>query len=159
MSDPKPKLPSNPTATLRALNPGIWGAAQQGQAERSAGATVPLSPKAGKDSAGGLAKPRGRRQKNKTEAAFEAILEARRRRGEIARHAWEGMVLKWPDGMSYCPDFVVWELSPPRIVLVETKGAWIEEDALVKFRAARAYWPEFGFALWQRKKGTWTQVL
>ncbi len=94
---------------------------------------------------------------NKTETAYSLILEARKRRGDIARWEREGMTLRWPDGMTYTADFTVWHTGG--ILLIETKGAWIEGDALVKFRAARAYWPEFQFEMQQCKKGQWERIL
>lgn len=118
-----------------------------------------------KKRAPGLSKPRGRRKMNKTEAAFALILEARKRAGEITRYEWEGVTLRWPDGLTYSPDFVVWGWNASMenpvypITMIETKNAWIEGDALVKFRAARANWSEFVFELHQLKKGTWTKLL
>lgn len=107
----------------------------------------------------GLAKPRGRKGMNKTEAAYALILEARKRAGDIHRYGREMITLRWEDGMTYSADFAVWESIDSRLLLIETKGAFIEGDALVKFRAARAHWPEFRFEMWQLKKGTWTQLL
>lgn len=143
---------------------------QPGQAQRPVAApTQPMKPK----KPSGLAKPRGRKQMNKTEAAYAAILEARKRKAEIDGYTWEGMTLRWPDGMTYTPDFAVTEGYKTvevggqfpdekwsRIVLIETKGPWIEDDAKVKFRAARAHWPEFEFKMMQRAKdGSWSQIL
>ncbi len=119
-----------------------------------------VTAKPSKKAAGGLAKPRGRRKMNKTEAAYALILEAKKRTGQVVRYGWEEITLRWPDGMSYTPDFCVWYPNvPSQLVFVETKGPWIEDDAKVKFRAARAHWPEFDFQMWQLKKGLWTQLL
>ncbi len=132
--------------------------------------TVESTPKV-KKRAPGLSKPRGRRKMNKTEAAFALILEARKRNGEILRYEWEGISLRWPDGMVFTPDFAVWKENEyvdssecdgavwKEVSFIETKGAFIEGDALVKFRAARAQWQEFTFELWQLKKGTWSKIL
>lgn len=109
--------------------------------------------------AAGLAKPRGRKGMNRTEAAYALILEALKRAGDIHRYEREGITLRWQDGMTYTPDFTVWNSIDSRLLLIETKGAFIEGDALVKFRAARAHWPEFHFEMRQLKKGTWTQLL
>lgn len=114
---------------------------------------------------GGLAKPRGRKGMNKTEAAYALILESKKRAGEILRYEREGITLRWPDGMTYSADFAVWMNTgqqyphEKQLLFIETKGAWIEQDALVKFRAARAHWPEFDFQMWQMKKGAWTRLL
>ncbi len=131
--------------------------------------TVPLEQKPGKAKAVGLGKPQGRRAMNKTEAAMIPLLEARKQAGEISRYEWEGITLRWPDGMRYTPDFAVWRNGWMKsdgitahwqdMLFIETKGAFIEGDALVKFRAARAHWPEFLWEMWQRKKGAWEKVL
>lgn len=159
MSEPKPKLPSNPSATLRALNAHLWPSAALRAATLPA--SVPAEPKPGKG------KPRGRKGMNDTERAYSLILEAQKAAGNIERWEREGMTLRWPDGMAYSPDFmvvkkVIWEHpeSPlTQILFIETKGAYIRDDALVKFRAARAHWPEFEFRMMQRVKGVWTELL
>lgn len=120
-------------------------------------AAVAAAPEPVKRKAGGLAKPRGRKGMNRTEAAYSLILEAKKRAFEVDRWEREGITLRWPDGMTYTADFVIW--GPPGITLLEAKGPWIEQDALVKFRAARAHWPEFAFEMWQLKGGAWTQLL
>lgn len=132
-------------------------------------ATVPLAPETGQSIGNkpqGKGKPRGRAPMNKTEQSFANILEARRRRGEI--HSWEreGITLRWPDGMSYSPDFAVVEgtldvngRTAVALTFIETKGAYIHEDALVKFRAARAHWPLYRFEMHQLAKGEWTKIL
>lgn len=105
---------------------------------------------------------------NKVEAAYSMILEARKRAGEILRYEWEGITLRWPDGMAFTPDFSVFGNQPSYnedgdkypLTFIETKGPWIEEDAKVKFRAARAHWPEFTFEMWQQDKSkNWKQLL
>lgn len=110
--------------------------------------------------AAGLSKPRGRKGMNKTEAAFALILEAEKRAGLWQRYEREGLTLRWPDGMTYTSDFVAFapESGSP-MTFIETKGEFIEGDALVKFRAARAHWPEFHFKMMQLKKGSWEQIL
>lgn len=139
------------------------------------GARIVESEKAGRDSGkgkpGGLAKPRGRAPMNKTETAFARILEARQRREEIVSFDREGITLRWPDGMMYTGDFsVVTSLAPmgcttdtegaaQRITIIEVKGAFLREDALVKFRAARANWPLYRFEMWQLAGGEWAQIL
>jgi hypothetical protein len=165
---------------IKDLTPNFLAAKNRAPALRTPGKPDPLKPLESeklakevmpkpKKKAGGLAKPRGRRQMNKVEASYALILEGELRNGEIERYEWEGMTLRWKDGMTYTPDFVVWGRNsgevypvggPLPIRLIETKGPWIEEDAKVKFRAARAHWPEFSFEMWgQDKKGNWTKLL
>ena len=99
---------------------------------------------------------------NKTEAQFALMLEAQKRAGEILRYEFEGIALRWAD-MRYTPDFVVFEYydnelpmhqrQQSGIKLIEVKGAHIWDRDIVRFKGARAYWPEFAFEMWQLKKG------
>lgn len=154
MIDPK-AMPANLAraharpATLRA--PGAGGAVVDAPA-------VAAAPEPVKRKAGGLAKPRGRKGMNRTEAAYALILEAEKQAGVIRRWEREGITLRWRDGMTYTADFAVWS-NDKRLAFIETKGAFLRDDALVKFRAARAHWPEFAFEMWQLKGGAWTQLL
>jgi len=145
---------------VRALNPGAF----------PHGATVPILPAPlPKKKGTGMGKPRGRAPMNKTETAYSHILEAMKRRGDIAQWEREGITLRWPDGMTYTPDFTVitkqfkadpdFDLMVAAHTFIEVKGPKIEEDALVKFRAARARWPLYGFQMHQLKAGTWTRLL
>lgn len=133
-------------------------AAYYGSGVPTATPETPSKPKAG-----GLAKPRGRKGMNKTEASFATRLEAQLEADEIISYAREGITLRWPDGMTYTPDFAALRRiagTPYHdLLLIETKGAWIEQDALVKFRAARAHWVFFAFEMWQLKKREWSQLL
>lgn len=133
-------------------------------------ATVPLAPKPGQDSGTKAPKkPRGRAEMNKTESAFARILESRVLKGEFDSFEREGITLRWPDGMAYSPDFVAvkWVQGskgtdkPPmiQVTFFETKGPFIHEDALVKFRAARSRWELYRFEMHQLVKGEWTQIL
>jgi hypothetical protein len=108
---------------------------------------------------------RGKRKMNKTEAAYGKLLEAKKQRGEIIDYKWEGLTLRWDDGMTYTPDWTVYESVLPAedrpfvsILLIETKGGHIYDDSKVKFRAARENWPMFRFEMWQTKKGQWMQI-
>ncbi len=102
---------------------------------------------------------------NKTETEFSLILEADRVDGEIRRWEYEGITLRWAD-MKYTPDFLVtigtdFYIAGRQIVrfkLIEVKGGHIWDRDIVRFKGARAYWPEFTFEMWQKKKGLWTQL-
>jgi uncharacterized protein DUF1064 len=118
--------------------------------------TQPLAPK--RTQAHGLSPLRGRKQMNKTESAFALRLEAMKSRGDIRRADWEGVTLRLPDGMSYTADFFV-TANDGRLILIEVKGAWLEDDAVVKFRAFRAYFTQLTFQFWQCKCGEWRQLL
>jgi hypothetical protein len=99
------------------------------------------------------------KQPNKTEAAFGLILEARKRRGEIEEYRYEGLTLRWGDGMRYTPDFVVyWDRGGP--VLMEIKGSHIWDRDLVRFKGCRAEWKHrFSFEMHQKKSGEWRRIL
>lgn len=148
---PALRQPGAPAATAKAV--GVSGAAKATQPVAES-----VAPAQAKRKSPGLSKPRGRKGMNKTEAAMALRLEAQKRSGDIRRYEREGVSLRWPDGMVYNPDFVVWQ-SWASIIMIETKGAFVRDDALVKFRAARAHWPEFQFQMWRLTKGRWEQVL
>lgn len=113
-----------------------------------------------------------RKQMNKTEAEFARILQARMDRDEIVSFDYEGLTLRWPDGMRYTPDFMVVqsliherldaaassEFPHVRLVLIEVKGAFGWQKDIVKFRAARANWPLYEFQFWQKLDGEWQQT-
>src|SRR6266705_387056 len=100
------------------------------------------------------------RQPNKTEAAYGLILEAMKRKGDILRYEYEGITLRWAD-MKYTPDFICFSVNDPwwSIKLIEVKGAHIWDRDIVRFKGARAYWPEFSFELHQKKGGQWTRIM
>jgi hypothetical protein len=93
---------------------------------------------------------------NATESEFARILAAMRARGDIIRAEYEGLTLRW-SGMRYTPDFVVFGLSE-KITLIEIKGAHIWDRDLVRFKGARAYWPEFDFEMHQKREGAWKRL-
>jgi hypothetical protein len=96
---------------------------------------------------------------NKTERDFGLILEAQKRKEEIVRYEYEGVALRLADGCKFTPDyFIIVSISPLKIRFAETKGPHLWEDALVKFKVAKAihYWAEW--ELWQKKAGTWSRL-
>ncbi len=105
---------------------------------------------------------------NKTEAEFALRLETQKRACEILRYEFEGMTLRFAN-VKYTPDFVV--LVPPRgyggditelVKFIEVKGPFIKgnrERAVERFRHAKTYWHEFTFEMWQKKDGSWNQIL
>lgn len=147
--------PAKVSTECRKRNPHIFG--PQGSAP-----IVEAPKKAGKR----------RKQMNKTEAEFARILQARMDRGEIVSFDYEGLTLRWPDGMRYTPDFMVVqsliherldaaassEFPHVRLVLIEVKGAFGWQKDIVKFRAARANWPLYEFQFWQKLDGEWQQT-
>jgi hypothetical protein len=105
-----------------------------------------------------LKKLRLPKEPNKTEREFSFILEAQKRRGEIFRYDYEGITLRWFD-MKYTPDFVVFIGSAVHsIKFIEVKGPHIWDRDIVRFKGARAYWPEFQFELWRKRQGKWDRI-
>lgn len=108
---------------------------------------------------------RRRGNMNATESDFAMALEAQKRAGEILRYEFEGLTLRWAD-MRYTPDFVVFpcgglvlqQLEPAPIKLIEVKGGHIWSRDIVRFKGARAYWPEFAFEMWQKTKQGWKRL-
>jgi len=112
-------------------------------------------------------KGKKRREMNKIEAEFSFLLQARVNRGEIVSFDYEGITLRWADGMRYTPDFTVVqkvEMSSDdhaglaaaiRLLLIEVKGAYCWKQDLVKYRAAKANWPLFRFEFWEKIDGVW----
>ncbi len=112
-----------------------------------------------------------RRKQTKTEAEYGLILESKKRKGLIDDYEFEGMTLKW-GGLRYTPDYVVSKTIPIEcescgkthtrlqtyIRLIEIKGGHIWEDSIVKFKAARARWPQFVFEMMQKKGGQWQRI-
>ena len=86
-------------------------------------------------------------QMNKTEAAYAAHLEMRRRAGEIAWIKFEGVKLRLADNTFYSPDFAVMGADGV-LEMHEVKGSlnYIQEDAKVKIKVAAEMYP-FQFIL------------
>lgn len=146
---------------VRALNPGLFGAVALSPA------CVAAEKRTDNDRKG---KPQARAEMNKTERDYSLILEAMKRRGDIVDWEREGITLRWPDGMRYTPDFTVtlhaikWgaaERDYVSILFIEAKGPRIEDDAMVKFRAARDKWTRYRFEMWQRRysRGSFEKIL
>jgi hypothetical protein len=91
-------------------------------------------------------------QRNKTEAAYEAQLELRRRAGEVAWYRFEGLKLRLADSTFYTPDFAVM-LADGSIECHEVKGHW-EDDARVKIKVAAGMYP-FRFVAVKKAGSGW----
>lgn len=89
---------------------------------------------------------------NKTEAEYAAMLELRKRAGEIAWYAFESVKLRLADATFYSPDFTVM-LANGALELHEVKGFW-QDDARVKIKVAAALFP-FQFFAVTKKRGAW----
>jgi hypothetical protein len=88
-------------------------------------------------------------QMNKTEARYAELLEIRKRVGEIAWYAFEGITLKLGDDCRYTPDFAVM-LACGEMEMHETKG-FFRDDAKVKIKVAAQMFPfRFYLARWEK---------
>lgn len=99
--------------------------------------------------------PKKQRQWNKTEEAFSRILDARLRANEIRQWWFESMTFKLGRDCRYTPDFNVIH-ADGSLHLYEIKGAYVRDDARVKFRVAATVYPCFGWWWGQWKDGRWT---
>lgn len=113
-------------------------------------------------------KPIPKPRMNKTETEFSMMLEAQKRRGEILEWRFEGITLAWGcdpvtgKPMRYTPDFYVVQ-SPiggkMPIILMETKGPFIRQKDLIRFKGCRSDWPMFRFEMHQKTKEGWSKLL
>lgn len=93
------------------------------------------------------------------EREMSAMLLVQRQRGEIEGFDFESIKLSVGDPCCwYCCDFVVY-LPDGKLRFIETKGPFIREDSMVKFRAAKRQYKAFEFQLWQRGKEGWSQLI
>jgi hypothetical protein len=93
-------------------------------------------------------------QMNKTEQAYAALLEERKKAGEIHHYQFEAMALKLAKLTTYTPDFFVIN-SDGTIEFHEVKGHWMG-NGRVKIKVAAENHPWFRFVAIQYKKKTWT---
>lgn len=89
---------------------------------------------------------------NKLETKYAALLEVRKRAGEIEWYAFDSIKLRLADKAFYTPDFLVM-LANGDIEVHEVKGFW-EDDARVKIKVAAALFP-FRFKAITHEKGAW----
>jgi len=91
---------------------------------------------------------------NKTEGAYEQLLDLRQRAGEILWHKFEGIKLRLADKTFYTPDFAV--LAADGVLeLHEVKGVWLD-DARVKIKVAADMYP-FRFIAAKKTKDGWEE--
>lgn len=81
-------------------------------------------------------------ERNKTEAAYEQHLEARKQAGEVLWYKFEGITFKLAKDTRYTPDFAVL-LANGEMELHEIKGAKaiFQSDAKVKIHVAAEMFP------------------
>lgn len=94
---------------------------------------------------------------NRTELAYQAVLQARKDAGEVAWFRFEGIKVRLADGCFYTPDFAVM-LADGSMEMHEVKGYWIG-DAKTKIKVAAEQYPFRFVAVRQLPKkegGGWT---
>lgn len=91
-------------------------------------------------------------QMNKTEAAYDAFLQAETYAGRVLWHKFEGVKLRLADKTFYTPDFVV--MAADNVLeMHEVKGFW-QDDARVKIKVAASLYP-FRFIAVKKRGGSW----
>ncbi len=93
---------------------------------------------------------------NKTETRWSQLLDLKKRDGEILDYRYEPIKLRIGHNCFYTPDFMV--VCADRFIMQEIKGGWIEDDAMVKFKAAANLYPWFVWEMHQYKKREWRRV-
>ena len=68
----------------------------------------------------------------------------------------QAITLRLAHNCRYTPDFS-YCLPTGALVFVETKGAFVREDAIVKLKTAAAMFPQFTFIKAQYKNGKWSE--
>lgn len=91
---------------------------------------------------------------NGTERAYQTILEARKRNGEVREYHYQLVTVRLADAVRYTPDFTV-ILADGRLELHEVKGGFVRDDARVKLQVAARSTP-FAYVLAQYKAKRWT---
>lgn len=89
---------------------------------------------------------------NKTEAAYDQHLWAKRHDGSVLFHKFEAVKLRLADTTFYSPDFLVM-VADGVIEMHEVKGFW-QDDARVKIKVAASMYP-FRFVAIKKVKGGW----
>ncbi len=104
-----------------------------------------------------IAKPHRKQQGrgvNKTEQAFEDVLQAAQLLYEIVGYERCKEPLKLAGNTTYLPDYKVAELERCEMTYVEIKG-YMRDDAAVKIKVAAMLFPHFRFLLVRLVRGQW----
>jgi hypothetical protein len=91
---------------------------------------------------------------NKTEGEWATMLEARKRAGEVAYWSFEPIKVRLADLTFYTPDFLVM-LASGELELHEVKGAFVMEDARLKFKLVAEHFPARLVWAQKLKGGAW----
>lgn len=91
---------------------------------------------------------------NKTEAEWSRMLDARKLAGEIQHWSFEPIKIRLADRTYYEPDFLV-VLASGELELHEVKGAFVQDDARVKFKVCAEHFPARLVWAQKVKGGAW----
>lgn len=91
---------------------------------------------------------------NKTEAEWCRGLEARKLAGEVAWFGYEAIKVRLADSTFYTPDFLVM-LANGELELHEVKGAFVMDDARLKFKVVAEHFPARLVWAQKIKGGAW----
>lgn len=96
----------------------------------------------------------GSSRMNKTEAEWAERLELRRVAGDLLHWSFEPIKVRLADSTFYTPDFLV-VLSSGELELHEVKGAFVMDDARVKFKVVAEHFPARLVWAQKLKGGAW----
>ena len=96
----------------------------------------------------------GARGMNKTEAEWSHILQARLLAGELLYWSYEPIKVRMADLTFYTPDFMV-VLASGELELHEVKGAFVMDDARLKFKLVAEHFPARLVWAQKLKGGAW----
>lgn len=91
---------------------------------------------------------------NRTESEWARGLEARKAAGEILHWAFEPIKIRLAPSTFYTPDFLV-VLADRSLELHEVKGAFVQDDARVKFKVCAEHFPARLVWAQKLKGGAW----
>ncbi len=91
---------------------------------------------------------------NKTEAEWSRMLEASKLAGEIQHWGFQPIKVRLAPNTYYEPDFLV-VLASGQLELHEVKGAFVQDDARVKFKVCAEHFPARLVWAQRLKGGAW----
>ena len=103
---------------------------------------------------GRLPRTGGVARMNKTEAEYAAMLAQQQRMGQVQWWAFEVIKVRLADATFYTPDFLVMNAAG-ELELHEVKGAFVTDDARVKFKVCAEHFPARLVWAQKMKGGAW----
>jgi len=103
---------------------------------------------------GRLPKTNGASRMNKTEAEYAQMLDVAQRTGQLLFWRFEAVKVRLADSTFYTPDFLVLNAAG-ELELHEVKGAFVMDDARVKFKVCAEHFPARLVWAQKLKGGAW----